>query len=253
MILAFWHKKNPWKSVWSRGGQPELVCGRIWKNWAKFKILKNHWIPTQKFLLGPRVGHPWSGGWKSNFPTKKIIKKQNSWKNIFDNFLKKRRKICAEIISLISKIINLTSSTLRREPKNRFYFIFFFFRYSLVQSIFSEFSFGKWSDCPHFVRPSVTASSLQGVDELGWFMAWSKAYEPRIWIMAKKFWGSILDVARSIWRVWPFIFHEYFRIFYKCVCVWERENMCVCTFLRVCIFVFHNIMKLYDCAITSLK
>ncbi len=42
---------------------PIRSVGRIWKkNWAKLKISENHWIPPQKFLIGPRVGHPWSGG-----------------------------------------------------------------------------------------------------------------------------------------------------------------------------------------------
>jgi hypothetical protein len=131
------------------------------------------------------------------------------------------------------------------------------------------------------VRLSVTASSLQGVDGLGRFMAWSKAYNPRILIMVKKNFGD---------RSWtwpggfegfnPIYFQEYLWTFYKCVCVCVRENMCVCkrkwvcvcvcvksafcvfvfhiimklwecvcekTFLRVCVFVFLNIMKLWEC------
>ncbi len=42
------------------------------------------------------------------------------------------------------------------------------------------------------VRSSVAASSLQGVDRLGYcevFMAWSKDYGPMIWIMVEKFRG----------------------------------------------------------------
>jgi hypothetical protein len=53
------------------------------KNWAKLKTSKNHWIPPQKFLLGPRVGHLWSGGWKSNFLSKKIIKLRKKCSTIF--------------------------------------------------------------------------------------------------------------------------------------------------------------------------
>jgi hypothetical protein len=154
---------------------------------------------------------------------------------------------------------------------------------------FSAFSLGKRkllsALCPS-VRPSVTASSLQGVVGLGWFIACLKAYEPRIWIMMKKFLG--IDSGRGqegLKSLTLYIFLEYLWTFYKCVCVrkreikyvyvcecvcvWERERYSVCNtfkfhiiiklwvcenrFLCVCVFVFHNIMKLWECVIRSLK
>ncbi len=94
-------------------------------------------------------------------------------------------------------------------------------------SFLAHFPLGKESYCPHFVRPSVrpsvTASSLQGVVGLGWFIACSKAYEPRIWIMVKKILG--LDPGRGqdgLKSLTLYIFLEYLWTFYKCVCEWER-------------------------------
>ncbi len=97
---------------------------------------------------------------------------------------------------------------------------------STVCSIFSAFSLGKRkllsALCPS-VRPSVTASSLQGVVGLGWFIACSKAYEPRIWITVKKILG--IDPGRGqegLKSLILYIFLEYLWTFYKCVCEWER-------------------------------
>jgi hypothetical protein len=61
--------------------------------------------------------------------------------------------------------------------------------------------------CPS-VCPSVTASSLQGVDRLGWFMAWSNAYEPRIWIMVKFFLGPVLAPRGRAWSPISLVFHK---------------------------------------------
>jgi hypothetical protein len=69
------------------------------------------------------------------------------------------------------------------------------------------------------VRPSVTASSLQGVVGLGWFMACSKAYEPRIWIMVKKILGIDPGHGQEVLKsLTLYIFLEYLWTFYKCVC-----------------------------------
>ncbi len=73
------------------------------------------------------------------------------------------------------------------------------------------------------VRPSVTASSLQGVVELGLFMAWSKAYEPRIWIMVKFFLEIDPGRGQDNFKSWSSIFHEYLWKFYK-----DRDSVCVC-------------------------
>ncbi len=73
---------------------PIRSVGRIWKkNWAKLKTSENHWIPPQKFLLGPRVGHLWSGGWKSNFLSKKIIKLRKKCSTIF---WRREKSLCCD-------------------------------------------------------------------------------------------------------------------------------------------------------------
>jgi hypothetical protein len=55
----------------------------------------------------------------------------------------------------------------------------------------AHFPLGKESYCPHFVCLSVTASSFQGLDRFGRFIAWSKAYGPRSWIM-------VIDPGRGL-------------------------------------------------------
>ncbi len=102
-----------------------------------------------------------------------------------------------------------------------------FYEYRFFIVFLAHFPLEKESYCPHFVRPSVrpsvTASSLQGVVGLGWFIACSKAYEPRIWIMVKKILG--IDPGRGqegLKSLILYIFLEYLWTFYKCVCEWER-------------------------------
>jgi hypothetical protein len=61
---------------------------------------------------------------KAIFRLKKSSKNKIQKKNFEEE---EKKKVCAVIISLINKIINLTSSTLRREHKNRFSFFFLLF------------------------------------------------------------------------------------------------------------------------------
>jgi hypothetical protein len=71
--------------------------------------------------------------------------------------------------------------------------------------------------------PTRTASSLQGVIELGWFIACSKAYEPRIWIMVDKNLGIYPGRGQEgLKSLTLYIFLEYLWTFYNFVCEWER-------------------------------
>jgi hypothetical protein len=65
--------------------------------------------------------------------------------------------------------------------------------------IFSAFSLRKRSYCPHFVYPSATASSLQRVDRLGWFMAWLKS----LWANDLNYGGKIFGGrGQKVGGVW---------------------------------------------------
>jgi hypothetical protein len=85
-------KKNLWKSVWSRDGQPDSVCGtHLKKTEQNSKHRKITEFRHRNFFLGRGLATPGLEAERAIFRLKKSSKNKIQKKN-FDNFLKKRRK-----------------------------------------------------------------------------------------------------------------------------------------------------------------
>jgi hypothetical protein len=114
------------KSVWSRGGQPELIYGpHLKKNEQNSKYRKITEF-RRNFFLGRGLATPGLEAEKAIFRLKKSSKKKIH-KKIFSILFRRRGKsLCCDHFAE-KKDYNLTSSTLRREHKNRFSSFFFLF------------------------------------------------------------------------------------------------------------------------------
>jgi hypothetical protein len=94
---------------------------------------------------------------------------------------------------------------------------------------------------------------------LGWFMAWSKAYDPRIWIVVKKNLG--IDPGRgqedlkslTSYFCIDFIYIIHHMKMCVSVCVNFIMKSCVCVKAWFCVFVCMYFSLLWNCECVRVK